>query len=180
MQMKHQQIAWKTKTLVAALLAMLMAIGGGADNARAGATEAGLDLAVRSATGVDPNDYPCAKEGIVTLFKNRQEISNLSTFHPKRIFTWMLDTTVYFTNKVIGFFRGLMNPAAVENGIKRIMSMARSGNPLGSATRAVDGAVANMDGWVNSLSRRTQSVLTGKVHGIIENTTNNDGSCKKK
>lgn len=161
---------------------LLILVGGSGAHAAsvASAVDDNLSQAVKSTTGVNPNDYPCAKAGIVNLFQKRQEIASLSSWHPQRIFTWMLDVTVYYTHATINFFKNLFSPGAIESGIRRIHAMATSGgNPLDAATRSIDGAMAGVNSWATNLGSRSQSVLKDKVHGIIDNTTNEDGSCKK-
>ena len=163
--------------LMVVLLIMITTSAGAAPPAPA--PDDHLNIAVKTATGVNPNDYPCAKAGIITLFQKRQEISSLSSWHPQRIFTWLLDMSVYYTRAVVHFFENLLSPGAIDAGIRRIHAMATSGDPIGAATNSIDRAVQKVDSWAVNLGTRSQAVLTGKVHGIINTTTNEDGSCKK-
>ncbi|MGB1539575.1 MAG: hypothetical protein ACPG80_01320 [Rickettsiales bacterium] len=130
-----------------------------------------MGQAVQQSIGINPDDYPCAKAGIMALYENRQKISNLSAFHPKRLFAWMLETMSYYALKVKNFFMQYTNPDALVSGVKQMQSMATSGDPLGSMERKVDG-------WVSSISPRGQFVMQHKVENIIQDTTNADGSCK--
>lgn len=129
------------------------------------------DKLVYYSTGINPNDYPCARASIIALYEKRTEIGDLSQFHPKRIFTWIMDTARYYMARFIDFLEGLMNPDAVMNGLRTIQSMARGGNPLAGLDRKVEG-------WATSLSPRSQFVLKRKIMDIIHKTTNEDGSCK--
>lgn len=139
---------------------------------QAGGVAVNTSTVVEYTTGVNPDDYPCAKAAITNLYHKRGKIADLSKFHPKRIFAWVVDTSVYYTHRFVDFLKGLMNPDAVANGIRKVHSMATNGgNPLA-------GADATVQGWVRDLSPSSQYVLQKKVHGIIENTTNSDGSCK--
>lgn len=127
---------------------------------------------VEFTTGINPDNYPCARDAIVKLYHKRSNLSDLSSYHPKRIFTWIADTSIYYTYRFIDFLKGLMNPDALVNGIRKVQSMARGGNPLA-------GMDSKIEGWARDLSPRSQFVLQRKVHGIIHNTTNEDGSCKQ-
>lgn len=127
---------------------------------------------VEFTTGINPDNYPCARDAIVKLYHKRSNLSDLSSYHPKRIFTWIADTSIYYTYRFIDFLKGLMNPDALVNGIRKVQSMARGDNPLA-------GMDSKIEGWARDLSPRSQFVLQKKVHGIIHNTTNEDGSCKQ-
>lgn len=129
------------------------------------------DKLVHYSTGINPHDYPCARAAIITLYEKRSEIGDLNRFHPKRIFAWMVDTARYYMTRFMDFLMGLMNPDAVMNGVRKIQSMASGGNPLAGMGRQVEG-------WAKSLNPRSQFVLKRKIYDIIEDTTNNDGSCK--
>lgn len=127
---------------------------------------------VHYTTGINPDDYPCARAGIVRLYEKRGAVADLGRWHPKRLFAWVVDTSVYYTMRFVDFLKGLMNPNAVANGIREVHAMATGGgNPLARLDRKVSG-------WANDLSPRSQYVLQRKVHGIIRDTTNADGSCK--
>lgn len=126
---------------------------------------------VTQATGINPDDYPCAKAGIIALYENREKISNLSALHPKRVFTWTLETLTYYSIKFIHYIKGFFTVDAVKSGMRNVANIARSGDPLGSVSHKVDG-------WVSGLNPRSQFVMRQKVDKLIEDSTNDDGSCK--
>lgn len=159
--------------LVAMGLLMLSWTAARADDAAEGLkSHVNTGTIVQYTTGINPDDYPCAKAGITKLYQHRGKIADLGSFHPRRIFTWLMDTGVYLTSRFVDFLKRLMNPDAVASGIRKVHAMATGGgNPLAAADRAVEG-------WARDLSPRNQYVLQKRVHGIIKNTTNEDGSCK--
>lgn len=135
------------------------------------AAPTGADEVIYYATGINPQDYPCARSGMLALYEKRTAISDLSRFHPKRVFTWVAETSVYYTYRFIDFLKGLMNPNVITDGIRRIQAMASQQNPL----QGLDNTVNR---WLDKLNPRSQFVLKRKMFNIIENTTNEDGSCK--
>jgi len=149
------------------LPAAMAAQDGGAAETR----KSSADNLIHYATGFNPQDYPCARAGMIALYEKREDIANLGSFHPKRAIAWVVDTSVYYTMKFVDFLKGLMNPNAVANGIRKVQSMARGGNPLAGLDRKVDG-------WIADLNPRSQYVLKRKMANVIEDTTNADGSCK--
>lgn len=128
------------------------------------------DKLVELATGINPQDYPCAREAIINLYEKRKEVGDLSRFHPQRLWVWAKETATYYFMRFMDFLQGLMDPDAVTAGIHRIEAMARGGNPLADMDRTVEG-------WMDNLNPHNY-VLTHKVHNLIENTTNEDGSCR--
>lgn len=128
------------------------------------------DKLVELATGINPQDYPCAREAIINLYEKRDEVGDLSRFHPQRLWVWAKETATYYFMRFMDFLTGLMNPSAVNEGIRHVEAMARGGNPLADMDRRVEG-------WMDSLNPRNY-VMTRKVHSLIENTTNEDGSCR--
>ncbi|MCH2546204.1 MAG: hypothetical protein MK052_01140 [Alphaproteobacteria bacterium] len=129
------------------------------------------DAMVYYGTGINPQAYPCARAGIIHLYQQREEISSLGKFHPKRIFAWVLETSSYYMMRFVDFLKGLFNRGSIERGIQGIQSMAKGGNPL----KGMDGKV---EGWMSDLSPKGEFVLKRKMHNTIRNTTNEDGSCK--
>lgn len=142
-----------------------------ADAAVATPSTSHADEVIYYTTGINPQDYPCARAGMLSLYEKRSAISDLSRFHPKRVFTWIAETSVYYTYRFIDFLKGLMHPNAVMNGVRRVQAMASGENPL----QALDNTVSR---WIEKLNPRSQYVLKRKVYNIIESTTNEDGSCK--
>ena len=177
MKLPVQTIAWLyILSLLGGLVVSRAALAGNAaDNAHAIVGTIGehvdADKVVYYSTGINPQDYPCARAGIIALYEKRAEISGLSRFHPKRIFMWVADMVRYYATRFMDFLMGLMNPDAVMKGVRAIQSMARGGNPLDAMDRKIEG-------WVNSLNPRNQFVLKRKIYNLIHNTTNADGSCK--
>lgn len=157
------------KTIIPAILVLVFAVA----LSMPGTTQAsrGVNTVVAQTTGVNPDDYPCAKAGIVALYENREKISNLSALHPKRVFTWTLETLTYYSIKFIHFIKGLFTVDAVKSGVRNVANIARSGDPLGSVSHKVDG-------WVSGLNPRSRFVMRRKVEKLIEDSTNEDGSCK--
>lgn len=148
---------------------------GAMDEARNAASTVGqhmnADSLVHYSTGINPQDYPCARAGIISLYEKRSQISDLSRFHPKRVFAWVMDTSVYYTMKFVDWLKGLMSADTMKNGLRKVQSMARGGNPLAGMDNRVEG-------WVSNLSPKSEFVLKRKMHSVIERTTNADGSCK--
>lgn len=132
----------------------------------------GTERIVHYTTGINPQDYPCARASILALYEKRGELGDMSRYNPRRIFAWALDISAYYLYRFIDWLKGVMNPDAFMRGIDRIRGMARGGNPLAGMDRKVEG-------WAQDLSPKSRFVLQRKVHGLIEKTTNADGSCKQ-
>lgn len=173
MQNRKSDMAW----LMAALCAAMLLLGSATAQAGAIPQDTMADTVrehvttsriVHYTTGINPDDYPCAKAGIIRLYEKRGEIADLSRWHPKRIFAWIVDTSVYYTMRFVNFLKGLLDPEAVVSGFH---SLARGGNPLAALDNRVDA-------WARNLSPSSQYALQRKVRQIIDDTTNTDGSCK--
>lgn len=160
-----------------ALLMVLFQLGLAASSAAAQETRGNvatdsLQRAVAVTTGINADDYPCAKAGIYALYQHRADVQSLSFLHPKRIFMWIFDMMRFITVKIIHFFKAVFNPAAIQAGLGNAFSSIRAGgNPLAGTDRAIQNAFGDLSG-------HTKTALTDRVENIIRDTTNDDGSCK--
>lgn len=161
---------WRRIGAIGLSMAMLAFGAAGAEEQTAAKKLVTTDKLVELATGINPQEYPCAREAIVNLYESRDEVGDLSRFHPKRLWVWAKETATFYFMRFMDFLQSLMNPDAVTRGIQRIEAMARGGNPLAGMDRKVEG-------WMDSLNPRNY-VMTRKVHSLIENSTNEDGSCR--
>lgn len=161
---------WRRIGVIGLSIAMLAFGVEGAEEGAAAKKLVTTDKLVELATGINPQEYPCAREAIVNLYESRDEVGDLNRFHPKRLWIWAKETTTYYFMRFMDFLQSLMNPDAVTRGIQHIEAMARGGNPLAGMDRKVEG-------WMDSLNPRNY-VMTRKVHSLIENSTNEDGSCR--
>lgn len=129
---------------------------------------AAADVAIYAISGINPQNYPCAKEMLYKLYQNRSETMQLSNYHPQKIFTWVADLMQYYGAKIIDFFRGFFSKNTAETAIKNTLAFARdrSGNPL-----------SGIDGWIYELSPRSQKVIADQVRFVVKLTTAPDGSC---
>lgn len=143
--------------------------GGMADTVR---THVDADRMVHATTGINPQDYPCARAGLIGLYEKREAVTDLSRYNPKRIFAWVLDTSAYYMYRFVDWLEGLMSKDAVMRGVDRVKGLARGGNPLAGMDRKVEG-------WASNLGPKSQFVLKRKMDDLIQKTTNEDGSCKK-
>jgi hypothetical protein len=158
-------------SLLATPVAPAYAIDGTASIANTIGQHVDADAVVHYTTGINPMDYPCARASIIALYQQRDAISDLSRFHPKRVFTWVMDVSIYYMGRLVDFLKRVMNPDAVMSGVRKVQAMASVGNPLATIDR-------NVQGWAKQLSPRSQFVLKRKVYDLIHDTTNDDGSCK--
>lgn len=134
---------------------------------------------MEATTGINPDHYPCAKARLISLYQKRQEIGDLSAYHPKRMWNWLTEHFQYYTDKVIDFFKRLFSMETVRSTVKagmdQIEAVARSGDPMGAAQHKLDSAVY---GVTSQFSLPSQYALRRKMEGVISATTNSDGSCK--
>lgn len=129
---------------------------------------------VELTTGINPDHYPCARDGILRLYEQRREVASLSSYHPKRLWVWLQDNLSYYSAKVIDFFKGLFSRDTLDRGIRGVQSLAQGGgisNPLSGMDNKVEG-------WLNDLSPRSQQALKEQVERVVQATTRSDGSCK--
>lgn len=130
------------------------------------------DKVVHYTTGINPQDYPCARAGIAKLYEKRSALDDLERYHPKRVFVWIWDSAVYYTMVGVNYVKGLLQPNAMANGIRNVRNMASGGsNPLAGINRKISG-------WADNLSPSSQYAMQRKVEKIIKKSTNSDGSCK--
>lgn len=148
---------------------------------------------MRFTTGINPDDYPCARAAIMKLYESRAEISRLSDWHPRKIFTWMQDTFEYYSLKITRWVMGLFNGSdlsnnAITDGLQdvgnNIVGAARGGggkmrmpslNSLDSKVRNMDSQV---ESWLDNLGPRSQTVVAEQVKSLIARAYSEDGFCK--
>lgn len=134
--------------------------------------EAALNHAVTATTGINPEAYPCAREGIIALYEKRENLAEMAQFDPRRLFVWVMDTATYYAFRLMDFIRALMDPQAVQRGLEELRAMARAPDPAGNVERQVRD-------WADELGHRTRYVLQEKAEAIVRKTTLADGRCRK-